>query len=250
MALVAHRRRGRHLCAGRSRRRVLSRAQAGADRRAASWHRRAAPGRRPAVATQGDPALERPEGAPRRGEDLCRDARRGRGGCASCAGRPRLARLHAVVPGRVPGGARGRDHRSHLRQRAGAHPACVGRCSGRPGRGRDARPGAALAACARAREHAQVRGRDHAHVVRRLLGSRGRRERIGRARTLPCSSCSRSLPGFRPCWWRGYAGRVSRLPKPRGRPRGRPAGWAAAAAAPRARAPRSRPSAARSAART
>ena len=94
---------------------VVGGARAGADadpdQRAAARGRRAAARLRPAVAAQGDPARERLQGAARRGRDLRAGARRGPSSRARRARRPRLVRVHALLQGRAPGGARGRVHR-------------------------------------------------------------------------------------------------------------------------------------------
>ena len=146
---------------------------------------------RPAVAAQGDPARERLQGAARRGRDLrARAAEAGRG--ARRARRDRLVRLHALLQGRLPRGARGRVHRPHLRQRAGNDPA-RGRsappppsCSSRRGvaRARAARP--------RARERNEVRGRRDADDVRDLLVGRGRGRALAGRRRVVAWACSHS----------------------------------------------------------
>ena len=78
---------------------------------------------RAAVAAQGDPALGRAEGAPRRGRGLPRAGRGGAAASGRAAARPGLVRLRRLVQGRVPRGRRGRLHRHHVRAERGQRAA-------------------------------------------------------------------------------------------------------------------------------
>ena len=158
------------------------------DRRAAGRRRRAAAGLRAAVAVQGHPAGERPQGPARRGRDLPRSEARGGPGSGRRARAGSTGTRSRSLQGRAARGPRGRVHRRHVRRQRGAAIAlaAAGAIAAVIARDRAVGVGLRTATGPRARERDEARRRAAAGHLRDVLGPPRARAVDGRAATPRC----------------------------------------------------------------